>query len=278
MKTINKKHNYIKPPLPFRGNKRNFLSLIKKIDFSNKIVVDLFGGSGIISHTIKANNPTATVIYNDFDNYRERIKNIKNTEKTRVDIISYLNKTIYGKKLSSNAKLDIVEIIKDNNCNDFITLSSWLLFSGKHVDTLEDLIKLKPWYNNVPVATLNATHYLDDVQIVSVDYATLLKKYKNKDVIFIVDPPYVMTSQTSYKNKDFITEDAVNLISLLAEEKSLFFSSTKSQLEEIFKLFDFSSIKKHTRTSTINYSSKYTELMFLFNWGESLDFEVEIIK
>ena len=64
-----KKKTYSTPPLPFRGNKRNFirefkevLSGIKDID----VVVDLFGGSGLLSRAAKDVLPHARVIYNDF--------------------------------------------------------------------------------------------------------------------------------------------------------------------------------------------------------------------
>ena len=48
--------NYTQSPLPFQGQKRKFLSNVKQVLASssdNAIYVDLFGGSGILSHTIK---------------------------------------------------------------------------------------------------------------------------------------------------------------------------------------------------------------------------------
>ena len=43
------------------------------------IYVDLFGGSGILSHWVKHIYPSSTVIYNDFDKYEDRCKQIKET-------------------------------------------------------------------------------------------------------------------------------------------------------------------------------------------------------
>lgn len=43
-------------PLPFQGQKRNFLRKLKTIlpNYPNDaIYVDLFGGSGLLSHTVK---------------------------------------------------------------------------------------------------------------------------------------------------------------------------------------------------------------------------------
>ena len=41
--------------------------------------VDLFGGSGLLSHITKCVRTDATVVYNDFDNYRCRLVNIPAT-------------------------------------------------------------------------------------------------------------------------------------------------------------------------------------------------------
>lgn len=61
-------------PLPFVGQKRMFArEYIKVLEhFSDcAIFVDLFGGSGLLSHITKRMRPDAKVIYNDFDNYRK---------------------------------------------------------------------------------------------------------------------------------------------------------------------------------------------------------------
>ena len=36
----------------------------------------LFGGSGLLAHVVKQVRPDATVIYNDFDNFSERLGNV----------------------------------------------------------------------------------------------------------------------------------------------------------------------------------------------------------
>ncbi len=75
MITAMKKYHYSQAPLPFVGQKRMFASEFRKVlkRFSDRTVfVDLFGGSGLLSHITKRERPDATVIYNDHDNYRER--------------------------------------------------------------------------------------------------------------------------------------------------------------------------------------------------------------
>lgn len=80
---------YTQAPLPFQGQKRMFLPQFKESlkDFQDKTVfVDLFGGSGLLSHTIKRQRPDARVIYNDFDYYTERLKHIDDTNKLLAEI------------------------------------------------------------------------------------------------------------------------------------------------------------------------------------------------
>ena len=65
---------YLSAPLPFVGQKRMFAKEFIKVleQFKDKSVfVDLFGGSGLLSHITGRVRPDATVVYNDYDNYRK---------------------------------------------------------------------------------------------------------------------------------------------------------------------------------------------------------------
>ena len=73
---------YTQAPLPFMGQKRRFLTHFKGAlnDYSHAtIFIDLFGGSGLLSHTTKRVRPDAQVIYNDFDDYHVRLRNVSRT-------------------------------------------------------------------------------------------------------------------------------------------------------------------------------------------------------
>lgn len=56
---MKEKKVYKTAPLPFQGQKRNFISDYKKVvtDFKDKYqvqtIIDLFGGSGLLSHVAK---------------------------------------------------------------------------------------------------------------------------------------------------------------------------------------------------------------------------------
>ena len=90
---------YLSAPLPFVGQKRMFASEFKKILKQypdDAVYVDLFGGSGLLSHITKREKPDATVIYNDYDNYCKRLKNIPRTNQLLSDFRQTRKKKRYG--------------------------------------------------------------------------------------------------------------------------------------------------------------------------------------
>lgn len=143
---------YTQAPLPFQGQKRRFLKDFKQAlkeitPHENLIFVDLFGGSGLLSHTAKSLFPHAQVVYNDFDNYSERLINVVHTNALISDI-----RSIIATKYPQNSKerLDdvthaeiIIRIEQESGYVDYITLSSSLLFSMNYVTSLEELKKRK---------------------------------------------------------------------------------------------------------------------------------------
>ena len=73
---------YNSAPLPFQGQKRRFIGEFRKAlsQFPDAAVfVDLFGGSGLLSHVAKQERPEARVVYNDFDDFHLRLENIPKT-------------------------------------------------------------------------------------------------------------------------------------------------------------------------------------------------------
>lgn len=84
---------YLSAPLPFVGQKRMFAKEFIKVlgQFPDSTVfVDLFGGSGLLSHITKCVRPDAVVVYNDFDNYRQRLANIPVTNVLLLNVLNVL--------------------------------------------------------------------------------------------------------------------------------------------------------------------------------------------
>ena len=80
---------YLSAPLPFVGQKRmfarEFIKVLKQYP-EDTVFVDLFGGSGLLSHITKCQKPNAMVIYNDFDGYRNRLQHIPQTNRLLADL------------------------------------------------------------------------------------------------------------------------------------------------------------------------------------------------
>lgn len=273
---------YQQAPLPFQGQKRNFLySFIDALKgFKDKdIFVDLFGGSGFLSHTIKYCMPDKRVIFNDFDNYTQRLKNINTTNeivsKIREIIPYQIRKkntiTNRNKLIDTTTKQKIIDVIYDYEQKGFVdykTLSSNLLFSGKNESNFNSFIS-KQFYIRIKKENYNADGYLQDVEVTHLDYKTLFEQYKNKpNVCFIVDPPYFNTDTKSYSSY-WQLQDYFDVFQVLKNQSYFYFTSDKSQIIQLFKAleqnFDFKSPFQNTQKCcvkvTINKFNYYNDIM-----------------
>jgi len=106
---------YLSAPLPFMGQKRmfakEFIKVLKHYP-DNAVFVDLFGGSGLLSHITKCQKPEATVIYNDYDDYRRRLENIPRTNALLAKIRPLAASTPRHKALPKEAKEAILRLIE----------------------------------------------------------------------------------------------------------------------------------------------------------------------
>ena len=129
----------VRPPLPFIGNKSLYRSVILQIlqtyipivskqqDFS---IVDVFGGSGFCAYLARQVFPDEThihVIYNDYDNYVNRLLKIDQTNRILQQCRDII-KTPYFKRLTDNEKGECLKVIEQEDNPDIITLSSNFLY------------------------------------------------------------------------------------------------------------------------------------------------------
>lgn len=239
-----KPKTYTTAPLPFMGQKRRFLKQFKSClngQFPDaKLFIDLFGGSGLLSHTIKRNHPEKRVIYNDYDHYSKRIENISITNKLiselRVITQSY-PKDIRLDDIAKKKILDVVVRYDQHYYVDYITLSSNLLFSMKYVLNYEDLTK-QTFYNCIRLSDYNATDYLEGLEVVSEDYFKVFEMYRDEPgVVFIVDPPYLSTECSVYDNY-WKLKDYLNVLRVLNGTSYVYFTSNKSSIIELCEWID----------------------------------------
>lgn len=110
------------------------------------------GGSGLLSHITKCQKPNATVVYNDFDNYRQRLAHISQTNELLAAIREILKDVPRGKMVAGGERQLVIDAIKRHEkCYgyvDYITLSSSIMFSMKYCTNIDDLEK-QGIYNRV---------------------------------------------------------------------------------------------------------------------------------
>ena len=275
-----KKKTYSTPPLPFRGNKRYFVKEFRKV-LQNlndiEVVVDLFGGSGLLSRAAKDVLPHARVIYNDFDGYSKRLENIERTNEILKLILPFIDGVDTLKRFPEDRRKKILDLLSEQEKTgfvDYITIASGLLYSGQFATTLEQLSK-HPFYNGLRRSPISAEGYLDGLEVTCKDFRELFEEYKNREkVLFLLDPPYLQTDLDSYHNSDFWTlGETLDVVRMMMGSKFIFFTSDKSDIPELLDWlsentsgFDFvKEAEIHKRT---NYSDKihhYEDYMYVMS-------------
>lgn len=269
------KTEYLSAPLPFVGQKRMFVQKFKEVlkEYpDNSVFVDLFGGSGLLSHITKREKPNATVIYNDYDNYRMRLNNINRTNALLSDLRKLTIDCPRQKLIPEPIRGLILERLRQEETTgfvDYITISSSLLFSMKYCMNLKDLQK-ESFYNNIRKQDYPlCTDYLNGLEIVSCDYKELVKKYKNlPNVVFLVDPPYLSTEVGTYR-MNWRLSDYLDVLSILVDKSFIYFTSNKSSILELCCWMGnhpnignpFNNAKKEEFNARMNYNSTYTDVM-----------------
>ena len=268
--------NYIQAPLPFQGQKRRFLSEFKealKGFKSAPLFVDLFGGSGLLSHTVKQLYPDAQVIYNDFDDYHLRLANVDRTNALLAQFRVILQSELPDKVISKDAKESILKAIKAEEKTtgyvDYITISSSLLFSMNYATNYDDMAK-QTMYNCVRKNGYeDAAGYLQGVEIVKQDYRELFDRYKHiAGVVFLVDPPYLSTDCTTYSSY-WRLGNYLDVLNVLKGTSYFYFTSNKSSIIEFTDWVErnlgaenpFKGAVKKEVAARMNHNAGYTDIM-----------------
>lgn len=272
-----KKKLYLSAPLPFVGQKRMFAREFMKVldQFPvDATFVDLFGGSGLLSHITKRCKPNATVVYNDFDNYRRRLENIPRTNRLIADIRAIVGNAVpRHKAITGDLRERIFKRIqqeeRDNGYVDFITLSSSLLFSMKYVLNSVEMQK-ETLYNNIRQSDYTpCPDYLSGLKITSRDYREVFEEYKNvPGVVFLVDPPYLSTEVGTY-TMYWRLSDYLDVLTVLAGHSFVYFTSNKSSILELCDWIGrnksvgnpFDGCTKAKFNARMNYNATYTDMM-----------------
>ena len=267
---------YLSAPLPFVGQKRmfakHFIEVIKQYP-SGTVFVDLFGGSGLLSHITKHFHPESRVIYNDFDNYRLRIGNIDRTNRLLSLIRPIASQFPRHKPITGEARERIFNLLeqeeRESGYIDFITLSSSLMFSMKYKLSIGEM-RGETLYNNVRKADYSpCPDYLAGLEVESCDYRELFDRFKDTPgVVFLVDPPYLSTDVGTYRMY-WRLADYLDVLSVLPGHNFIYFTSEKSCIVELCEWMGrhpslgdpFARCQRREFNATMNYSARYTDIM-----------------
>ena len=271
-----KMKNFIQAPLPFQGQKRRFLNEFKLALNGFKhapMFVDLFGGSGLLAHTVKQMYPDARVIYNDYDDYHLRLANIEHTNALLAQFRIILAGAPADKVVSKEGKERILKAIKQEEkltgYVDYITISSSLLFSMKYVMNYADMAK-QTMYNCVRINPYEpAGKYLAGVEVVKQDYRELFDRWKHiTGVVFLVDPPYLSTDVSTYSNY-WKLANYLDVLTVLKGTSYFYFTSNKSSILELTEWISrnlgaddpFAGAIKKEMAARMNHNAGYTDIM-----------------
>nr|DAK43177.1 MAG TPA: DNA adenine methylase [Caudoviricetes sp.] len=272
---------YLSAPLPFQGQKRMFAKEYIKVlqQFPDGTTfVDLFGGSGLLSHIAKCQKPHSKVVYNDFDGYRLRLEHIPQTNELLARLRGVVSVPRHKAILGKEREL-VLSLVREHEhlygYVDYITLSSSLMFSMKYATEFSDFEK-ETLYNNIKTTDYpSCRDYLNGLTITSCDYKEVFEKYKDiPGVVFLVDPPYLSTDVGTYKMY-WRLADYLDVLTVLTEQSFVFFTSNKSS---ILELCDWIGRNKHIGNpfeectkvefnARMNYNSTYTDMMLYRNAG-----------
>lgn len=275
VKTVKQK-NFTQAPLPFQGQKKRFLKAFREAlpQFpKDAVYVDLFGGSGLLAHTVKQEYPEARVIWNDFDNYKQRLENIPNTnsllEKLRESLIDYPR----DDKIIGPKRQEVIQVLSDHETEtgylDYVSLSASLLFGGNYSSNLEEFCK-KAFYNRIRLSNFEGSNFLENVERICEDYKIVHEKYKGDKTVFLVDPPYLSTDVSSYSKESYWRlTDYLDVLSVLDKSSYFYFTSNKSQIVELCEWIEtrtltgnpFQGSTTSTTHNNLNYQSSYTDIM-----------------
>lgn len=270
-------------PLPFMGQKRRFAQEFIKVleQFSDKSVfVDLFGGSGLLSHITKHQRPDAMVIYNDYDGYCSRLQAIPQTNALLADLREIAKDTPRHKPIKGEARERIFERIireeRERGYVDFMTLSASLLFSMKYQLSADGMRK-ETLYNNIRTSDYPlCPDYLDGLTVTSCDYKKLYGQYKDvPGVVFLVDPPYLYTEVGTYKMY-WRLSDYLDVLNVLRDKPFVYFTSNKSSIIELCEWIGrnqaigdpFNGCQRIEFNAQMNYAAKYTDIMLYKSQSE----------
>lgn len=270
------KNMYLSAPLPFVGQKRRFAKEFTKVLEQypdGTVFVDLFGGSGLLSHLTRRCKPHSKVVYNDYDGYSQRLRHIPETNTLLAQLREIVQDIPRNRRITGEARRQVLDALREHErlygYLDYITISTSLLFSMKYRLSLDEMEK-EALYNSVRQSDFPlADGYLEGITIVTADYREVFRQYKDvPGVVFLVDPPYLSTEVGTY-SMYWRLSDYLDVLTILSGHRFVYFTSNKSSILELCDWMGknptvgnpFAQCKRVEFNAQMNYNSTYTDIM-----------------
>lgn len=231
--------------MPFQGQKRRWIKQLQEVAAKvpqGTIFVDVFGGSGIVSHTIKQARPDCRVVWNDYDNYSERLQNVAQTNAILLEL-RYVTKDCPKRlKIDEPWRSKVLNVLcrwDKQGYVDWLTISNNVRFSLNYMHSLGEIMG-GDLYNNVVLGDYEVDGYLEGVETVRMDWRELVSLYRGrKDVVLVLDPPYMLTDVSGYKKDTYWGgEECLDVAMECKEMKFVYFTSKRSGVESVLRWVD----------------------------------------
>lgn len=130
-------------------------------------------------------------------------------------------------------------------------------------------LKKQHFYSKIRKSLYSAEGYLEAVNIVSDDYKVIFDRFKDLDnVVFLIDPPYLSTDCSSYKNY-WSLKDYLNVLKTLINTKYFYFTSNKSNIIELCEWIEDNTLADNPfknaeivyRYNPTTHNTGYTDIM-----------------
>ena len=237
------------------------------------VFVDLFGGSGLLSHLARRCKSASKVVYNDYDGYSQRLRHIPETNTLLARLREIVQDIPRNRRITGTARRQVLDALREHERMygylDYITISTSLLFSMKYRLSLDEMEK-ETLYNSVRQSDYPlAADYLDGITVVSADYREVFSQYKDvPGVVFLVDPPYLSTEVGTY-SMYWRLSDYLDVLTVLARHRFVYFTSNKSSILELCDWMGrhpelgnpFEDCQRREFNAQLNYNSTYTDIM-----------------
>lgn len=246
-------------PFSFSGHKLRVCDIVSRnIALLGGVrgIVDVFGGSGILSANLKKDYPHLPIVYNDFDGDSRQFVHLEELE----DAYCYFKEKLERFGFSATKRGDrgdrgdvggVIECFLKNERGYCDFVLGCVLKKCSHPGacvTYKTESMYRDYFlkcarmgrkmffkNTIPkFKAVYFDRYLDGLDVRHADWRELLREFSGSGYLFLCDPPYIQTEQGAYSGA-FHLKDVLDLIGALKHENVFYFCNNESGFFDVLK-------------------------------------------